>query len=66
MTVLANSSADLGSETVRSLFTQLSVLLKDISILQGVTRLLFWDQEVMMPAKAATIRAEQVSNHPTY
>ncbi|KAG0345338.1 hypothetical protein BG005_001351 [Podila minutissima] len=61
MTVLANSSADLGSETVRSLFTQLSVLLKDISILQGVTRLLFWDQEVMMPAKAATIRAEQLS-----
>lgn len=56
----------LGSETVRSLFTLLSVLLKDISVLQGVTRLLFWDQEVMMLIKAATIRAEQVSNHSTY
>ncbi|KAG0355145.1 M32 carboxypeptidase Taq metallopeptidase peptidase [Gamsiella multidivaricata] len=61
MTILAKSSAELSLESVRSLYDQLSVHLKDLSVLQGITRLLFWDQETMMPAKAAPIRAQQLS-----
>lgn len=60
MTVLAKSSTELRSESVRSLYDQLSARLKDLNHLNGISGLLQWDQEVMMPSKAAASRAEQV------
>ncbi|KAF9171532.1 hypothetical protein BGX21_007816 [Mortierella sp. AD011] len=61
MTVLAKSSAELGSESARSLYEKLSVRLKDIGHLNSISGLLQWDQEVMMPPKAAAARAMQSS-----
>ncbi|KAK3831354.1 MAG: putative carboxypeptidase [Linnemannia elongata] len=61
MTVLAKSSTELRSESVRSLYDQLSARLKDLNHLNGISGLLQWDQEVMMPSKAAASRAEQLS-----
>ncbi|KAI1320203.1 hypothetical protein EDD11_001808 [Mortierella claussenii] len=61
MTVLAKSTAQLSSESVRSLYDQLATRVKDIYYLHGIAGLLNWDQEVMMPSKAATIRAKQMS-----
>ncbi|KAK3846124.1 MAG: putative carboxypeptidase [Linnemannia gamsii] len=61
MTVLAKSSTELRSESVRSLYDQLSARLKDLNHLNGISGLLQWDQEVMMPSKAADSRAEQLS-----
>ncbi|KAI7820019.1 M32 carboxypeptidase Taq metallopeptidase peptidase [Gamsiella multidivaricata] len=60
MTVLAKTSAELSSESARSLYDQLATRVKDLGYLQGVGGLLSWDQEVMMPPKAADIRAEQL------
>ncbi|KAG0272271.1 hypothetical protein BGZ95_011976 [Linnemannia exigua] len=61
MTVLAKSSTELRAESVRSLYDQLSARLKDLNHLNGISGLLQWDQEVMMPSKAADSRAEQLS-----
>ncbi|KAF9351632.1 hypothetical protein BGX26_010410 [Mortierella sp. AD094] len=61
MTALAKSSAELSSESARSLYDQLSVRIKDIVHLKGISGLLQWDQEVMMPPKAAAARATQSS-----
>ncbi|KAH7051805.1 putative carboxypeptidase [Linnemannia elongata] len=61
MTVLAKSSTELRSESVRSLYDQLTARLKDLNHLNGISGLLQWDQEVMMPSKAAASRAEQLS-----
>ncbi|KAF9079165.1 hypothetical protein BGX23_004853, partial [Mortierella sp. AD031] len=61
MAVLATSPTDLHSESVRSLYNQLTVRLRDASHLQGVGGALLWDQEVMMPSKAAPVRAQQVA-----
>ncbi|KAF9934099.1 hypothetical protein FBU30_003380 [Linnemannia zychae] len=61
MTVLAKSSAELRTESVRSLYDQLTARLKDLNHLNGISGLLQWDQEVMMPSKAAAARAEQLS-----
>ncbi|KAF9083104.1 hypothetical protein BGX29_003382 [Mortierella sp. GBA35] len=61
MAVLATSPTDLHSESVRSLYNQLTVRLRDASHLQGVGGILLWDQEVMMPSKAAPVRAQQVA-----
>ncbi|KAG0215007.1 hypothetical protein BGX33_001622 [Mortierella sp. NVP41] len=61
MAVLATSPTDLHSESVRSLYNQLTVRLRDASHLQGVGGALLWDQEVMMPSKAAPVRAQQMA-----
>ncbi|KAG0051886.1 hypothetical protein BGZ83_003213 [Gryganskiella cystojenkinii] len=61
MTVLAKSTAELSTESVRSLYEKLCVRLKEINHLQGIAGILQWDQEVMMPVKAADSRAEQLS-----
>ncbi|KAF9437823.1 hypothetical protein BGZ76_010987 [Entomortierella beljakovae] len=61
MTILAASPADLSTQSVRSLYDQLSDRLKDIGLLQGVGGFLQWDQEVMMPPKAAEHRGKQAS-----
>ncbi|KAG0210857.1 hypothetical protein BGX28_008824 [Mortierella sp. GBA30] len=61
MTVLAKTSTELSSESVRSLYNQLVVRVKEISHLQAVAGLTQWDQEVMMPPKAAAARADQLS-----
>ncbi|KAG0252662.1 hypothetical protein BGZ95_006567, partial [Linnemannia exigua] len=63
MTVSAttSSSSDLTSESVRSLYDQLATRLKDISHLEGIARLLGWDQLVMMPEKAEDARSKQAS-----
>ncbi|KAF9277627.1 hypothetical protein BGZ68_009162 [Mortierella alpina] len=61
MTVLAKTSAELSTESVRSLYDQLIVRVKEISHLEAASGLLQWDQEVMMPPKAADSRADQVS-----
>ncbi|KAF9908747.1 hypothetical protein EC991_009557 [Linnemannia zychae] len=61
MTVSAASPADLRSESVRSLYDQLMSRCKDINHLNGIGGILHWDQEVMMPSKAAPVRAEQMS-----
>ncbi|KAF9546724.1 hypothetical protein EC957_009484 [Mortierella hygrophila] len=61
MTVLAKSSTELRSESVRSLYDQLTARLKDLNHLNGISGLLQWDQEVMMPSKAAASRADQLS-----
>lgn len=60
MTVLAKTSAELSTESVRSLYDQLIVRVKEISHLEAASGLLQWDQEVMMPPKAADSRADQV------
>ena len=60
MVVLAKTSAELSSESIRSLYDQLCVRFKDVKRLQGIGALLSWDQEVNMPPKAATTRAQQV------
>lgn len=60
MVTLAKTSAELSSESVRSLYDQLCVRFKDIKRLQGIQGLLGWDQEVNMPPKAAATRAQQV------
>ncbi|KAF9908750.1 hypothetical protein EC991_009560 [Linnemannia zychae] len=60
MTVLATSAADLRSESVRSLYNQLVAHLKDLTHLRGIGGILRWDQEVMMPKKAAASRAAQL------
>jgi Zn-dependent M32 family carboxypeptidase len=52
----------LKSESVRSLYDQLIVRLKDLTHLNGISGILQWDQEVMMPKKAARARAAQVRN----
>ncbi|KAG0295323.1 hypothetical protein BGZ96_011995 [Linnemannia gamsii] len=61
MTVPAKSAADLRSESVRSLYDQLIIHLKDLTHLNGISGILRWDQEVMMPKKAAGVRATQLS-----
>ncbi|KAF9121148.1 hypothetical protein BGW39_010824 [Mortierella sp. 14UC] len=61
MTVSTASPADLRSESVRSLYNQLMARCKDISHINGIGGILHWDQEVMMPPKAASVRAEQMS-----
>ncbi|KAG0231001.1 M32 carboxypeptidase Taq metallopeptidase peptidase [Mortierella sp. GBAus27b] len=61
MAALAKTSTGLGSEPIRSLYDQLCTRFRDIRRLQGVVSLLSWDQEVMMPPKAAEIRAHQMS-----
>ncbi|KAF9089388.1 hypothetical protein BGX29_012064 [Mortierella sp. GBA35] len=61
MTVSASTSADLRSESVRSLYDKLIVRLKDITHINGISNLLGWDQEVMMPPKAADARADQMA-----
>ncbi|KAF9124649.1 hypothetical protein BGW39_007982 [Mortierella sp. 14UC] len=59
MTVLATPSAsDLAGESIRTLYDQLAARLKDISHLQGIARLLGWDQLVMMPEKAEDARSD--------
>lgn len=60
MTVPAKSAADLQSESVRSLYDQLIIHLKDLTHLNGISGILHWDQEVLMPKKAASVRAAQV------
>ena len=60
MTVLAKSTAELSSESVRSLYEKLCVRMKEINHIQGIAGLLQWDQEVMMPANAVDSRSEQV------
>jgi len=60
MTVPTTPSTDLTTESTRSIYDQLSARLKDISHLQGIARLLGWDQLVMMPKKAEDARADQV------
>lgn len=65
MTVLAKSSTELRSESVRSLYDQLTARLKDLNHLNGIAGLLNWDQEVMMPSKAAASRADQVHTPST-
>ncbi|KAF9328343.1 hypothetical protein BG006_008462 [Podila minutissima] len=61
MTVLAKTTSELSSESVRSLYDQLVVKAKEISHLQGISGLLGWDQEVMMPTNSADSRANQLS-----
>ncbi|KAG0013325.1 hypothetical protein BGZ82_002178, partial [Podila clonocystis] len=61
MTVLREPSIDHSSETTRSLYSKLCVYLKEIMQLQGIEGLLQWDQETMMPPKAAAARANQSS-----
>ncbi|KAF9999983.1 hypothetical protein BGZ65_004746 [Modicella reniformis] len=65
MTTLTKTSAELSSESVRSLYNKICTSLKDNSILQGVSALLGWDQEVMMPSKAADTRAQQAYKEAT-
>lgn len=63
MTVSAStnsSSSDLTTESARSLYEKLVVLLKDISHVKGISSLLGWDQMVMMPKKAEDARGNQV------
>ena len=60
MTVSTTSAADLQSESVRSLYDQLITHQKDLIHLNGISGILRWDQEVMMPKKAAGARAAQV------
>ncbi|KAF9404466.1 hypothetical protein BGZ94_004156, partial [Podila epigama] len=59
MTVLAKTTTELSSETARGLYDQLIVHAKEISHLQGISGLLGWDQEVMMPSNADESRANQ-------
>ncbi|KAF9908733.1 hypothetical protein EC991_009543 [Linnemannia zychae] len=62
MTVPATPfTSDLTVESIRSLYDQLAARLKDISHLQGIARLLGWDQLVMMPEKAEDARSDQAS-----
>ncbi|KAF9139519.1 hypothetical protein BG015_001999, partial [Linnemannia schmuckeri] len=61
MTVTTTATADLRSESVRSLYDQVMARCKDIDHLNGIGGLLHWDQEVMMPKKAAAVRSEQMS-----
>ncbi|KAG0301116.1 hypothetical protein BGZ98_008609 [Dissophora globulifera] len=62
MTVLAKSSAaDFSTASVRSLYDQFAARYKDLTTLLSVSGLLQWDQEVMMPPKAAAVRAQQMS-----
>ncbi|KAG0295321.1 hypothetical protein BGZ96_011993 [Linnemannia gamsii] len=61
MTVTTTTSADLRSESVRSLYDQVMARCKDIDHLMGIGGILHWDQEVMMPSKAAAVRSEQMS-----
>lgn len=60
MTVLGEPFIDHTFETARSLYSKLCVYLKEIMQLQGIEGLLQWDQETMMPPKAAAARANQV------
>ncbi|KAF9080640.1 hypothetical protein BGX29_005151, partial [Mortierella sp. GBA35] len=59
MTVASSFAADLRSESVRSLYDKLIARQKDINHINGIGGILHWDQEVMMPSKAAAVRAEQ-------
>ncbi|KAF9934101.1 hypothetical protein FBU30_003382 [Linnemannia zychae] len=62
MTVTATTSpADLRSESTRSLYDKVIARNKEITHLNGIHGLLHWDQEVMMPPKAADARSEQLS-----
>ncbi|KAG0287081.1 hypothetical protein BGZ97_007200 [Linnemannia gamsii] len=61
MTVTTTTSADLRSESVRTLYDQVMARCKDIDHLNGIGGLLNWDQEVMMPPKATAVRSEQLS-----
>ena len=42
-------------------YDELMARLKDIDLISQVGGLVGWDQEVMMPPKAAGLRAEQLS-----
>ncbi len=42
-------------------YDELLARLKDIDLISQIGGLLGWDQEVMMPPKAAALRAEQIS-----
>ena len=42
-------------------YEELMERLKDIALVRQVGGLLSWDQEVMMPPKAAALRAEQLA-----
>ncbi|KAF8952626.1 hypothetical protein BGZ46_003419 [Entomortierella lignicola] len=61
MTAFAKPSTEFSSESARSLYDQLCVRVKDIVTLQGIGELIQWDQEAIMPPKAAAIRAQQSS-----
>ncbi|KAG0271222.1 hypothetical protein BGZ95_000975 [Linnemannia exigua] len=61
MTIPATTATDFRSESVRSLYDQLILHLKGLSHLKGINGILRWDQEVMMPKKAAAARAAQLS-----
>ncbi|KAF9088085.1 hypothetical protein BGX23_007667 [Mortierella sp. AD031] len=61
MTVSASTSAELRSESVRALYDKVIVRREDITHISGIGGLLRWDQEVMMPSKAAAVRAEKNS-----
>ncbi|KAF9341489.1 hypothetical protein BGZ91_007541 [Linnemannia elongata] len=61
MTVTATTTADLRSESVRSLYDQVMARCKDVDNLNGIGGILHWDQQVMMPSKAAAVRSEQMS-----
>lgn len=61
MTVTATTTSDLRSESVRSLYDQVMARCKDVDHLNGIGGILHWDQEVMMPSKAAAVRSEQVT-----
>ena len=42
-------------------YNELLGILKDIAMMDQVRSLLGWDQEVLMPPKAAELRAEQIA-----
>ena len=44
-----------------SAYEELLTRLKDIDLIRQIGGLLSWDQEVMMPPKAAPLRAEQLA-----
>ncbi|KAG9071099.1 hypothetical protein KI688_008642 [Linnemannia hyalina] len=58
---ITSSSSDLATESARSLYEKLVVLLKDISHINGISSLLGWDQMVMMPKNAEDARANHMS-----
>ncbi|KAF9908749.1 hypothetical protein EC991_009559 [Linnemannia zychae] len=61
MTVLANSSSDLTTQSIRSLYDALITRRKDISHFKCIASTLGWDQQVMMPKKAEDARANQMA-----
>ncbi|KAF9344446.1 hypothetical protein BGX26_004355 [Mortierella sp. AD094] len=66
MTVLEETSQDPSKESIRSLYDQLRTHLEEIGNLQAILNILNWDQEVMMPPKAASARAEQAKYRSSF